>query len=194
MFPQRLIFLFLIMTIAVIRPLYAQQDLIHEEQDHSLLVKAQARCIETDDPSQRGPVGTDFSDEVSLDSIGNCLIEEFTNIAVEEMHEFIFFQGAEIYRYCTSGERDARMDNFEDCMQPFHTLIERVSAPCREAFGEGTKASYACLNVFNEKMLNRIKSLESKEQPSDVKITGFVFTLAAILLVALAMVVIFKKL
>jgi hypothetical protein len=169
---------------------FIREESAQEETELPLIQAAQARCIETGDSSPRGAM-------IAGPMVAGgeeCLMDAFTDLMVEQTHEFILFQAQEILRHCTSEERSERMDNFGECMQPFDILIERVSAPCRKAFGAATKTAFDCVNAFNEKMLSKAGWTTAEEGPSEVQLMGLWYTLGAGLLAVWGMVIVFKRL
>lgn len=178
----------------------AQIELVREEppQDDttlSLMREARMRCLDlaTQSAGNMIPAGQTNADDAAW--MADCAVNAFTDLMVENMHGFILFQGTEIYRHCTTGERGGRMDNFGECMQPFDILIERVSAPCREAFGPETGTAHACIKLFNEKMLRRVDRMAAdKKEPATVNLNELWYTLGAALLISGGMFLVYKRL
>ena len=177
----------------------AQAKLIREEspRDGAVLTfiqDARGRCfaLAEQSPGNMAPAGQEVTQDAAW--MSDCVANAFTDLMVETMHEFILFQGTEIYRHCTTGEMGGRMDNFGACMQPFDILIERVSAPCSEAFGRETGMTHDCIKLFNEKMLARVSQMAGGKERPEADLGMLWYTLGAAVLIACALMLIYKRL
>lgn len=173
-----------------------RKELPQDDTALALTQEARARCLDiaaqsAGDMEAAGPMHADDAAWMT-----DCVVNVFTDRMVETMHGFILFQGTEIYRHCTTGEMSGRMDNFGECMQPFDILIERVSAPCREAFGQETDTAHACIKLFNEKMLSKAGQMatDRKESTVAVNLNSLWYTLGAVLMISGALFLIYKRL